>query len=51
MADEKGKLDITDEELIHQASQVDETSLEDLDTEVIGPNYDAGRRTWIDLRL
>jgi hypothetical protein len=30
---------------------VDVTDLEDLDTEVIGPNYDAGRRTWIDLRL
>jgi hypothetical protein len=30
---------------------VDVTDLEDLDTEVIGPNYNAGRRTWIDLRL
>ena len=30
---------------------VDVIDLEDLDTETIGPNFEAGRRTWIDLRL
>jgi hypothetical protein len=30
---------------------VDVFDLEDLDTETVGPNFEAGRRTWIDLRL
>jgi hypothetical protein len=30
---------------------VEVVDLEDLDTETVGPNFDAGRRTWIDLRL
>jgi NADH dehydrogenase I D subunit len=45
MADNKGKLDLTEQELIHRAGQVDETSLEDLDTEPmyinIGPTHPA----------
>ena len=45
MADDKGKLDLTEEELIHRAGEVDETSLEDLDTEPmyinIGPTHPA----------
>ncbi len=45
MADKTGKIDLTEEELIYRASQVDETSLEDLDTEPmyinIGPTHPA----------
>ena len=45
MADDKGRLDLTEEELIHRAGEVDETSLEDLDTEPmyinIGPTHPA----------
>jgi len=45
MADKTGKIELTEEELIHRASQVDETSLEDLDTEPmyvnVGPTHPA----------
>jgi len=30
---------------------VDVVDLEDLDTETVGPNFNAGRRTWTDLRM
>jgi hypothetical protein len=30
---------------------VDVVDLEDLDTETVGPNFEAGRRTWTDLRM
>jgi len=50
MADEAGKIELTDEELIHRASQVDETSLEDIDTEPlyinVGPTHPATHGTF-----
>lgn len=45
-----GKIELTDEELIHRASQVDETSLEDIDTEPmyinVGPIHPATHGTF-----
>jgi NADH dehydrogenase I D subunit len=45
-----GKIDITDEELVHRPQQVDETSLEDIDTEPmyinIGPTHPATHGTF-----
>ena len=50
MPDRSNKIELTDEELIHRASQVDETTLADIDTEPmyinVGPTHPATHGTF-----